>query len=93
MYAPDQFTYSGWVGGTTWYAGQQWPLPYATGAIEKGKSMTLKGSFGAGTELELLLVGNSKKGKVEIPRRMKRAHPAIPALGRSRACGSWCTER
>ncbi len=41
MYVPDQFIYSGWVGETTWYAGEQWPLPYANGFLGKGASLTL----------------------------------------------------
>ena len=59
MYGPEQFVYSGWVGGTTWYRGQQWPLPYANGMLNRDKTLILQGKFSAGTRIELLLVGNS----------------------------------
>ena len=59
MYEPEQFIYSGWVGGTTWYRGQHWPLPYANGMLNQEKTLALQGNFPSGTRIELQLVGNS----------------------------------
>ena len=66
MYLPDQFIYSGWVGETTWYAGEQWPLPYANGFLAKGASITLQGQFEEGTQVELLMTGNTRKGEIQL---------------------------
>ena len=60
MYGPEQFVYSNWVSGTTWYQGQQWPLPYANGMLDRERTLTLQGKFSAGTRVELLLVWNSE---------------------------------
>ena len=58
MYGPEQFVYSNWVGRTTWYQGQQWPLPYANGMLNGDRTLTLQGSFPVGTQIDLLLVGD-----------------------------------